>query len=39
MNEVGIKSSSEVVYLLHALSFDEISKIMDDEVRAYPHLL
>ena len=32
MNDVGIKSCTEVVHLLHALSFDEIFRIMDDEV-------
>ncbi|XP_028391517.1 LOW QUALITY PROTEIN: huntingtin-like [Dendronephthya gigantea] len=31
MNEVVIKSCSEVVHLLHALSFEKISAIMDEE--------
>ena len=32
MSEVGIKSFDEVVHLLHALSFDQITTIMDDQV-------
>ncbi|XP_046850180.1 huntingtin-like isoform X3 [Xenia sp. Carnegie-2017] len=31
LNDVGVKSFAEVVHLLHALRFDAISKIMDDE--------
>ena len=33
MNEVGIKHLEEVVHLLHVLNFEQITKIMDDEVK------
>ena len=35
MKEIGIKNFDEVAHLLHALNFEEISKIMDDEVYSF----